>query len=108
MKAENPDGAVLEAMTATEIAAAVRAGSLDALTPTEAALHRIVCSHNTFSAFRRVRELEALVEAAALRTHPSRAPLPLAGVPIAVTDVTAVAGEHPVGFGASVSTALQS
>jgi amidase len=96
MKADNPDGAVLDTMTATEISAAVRAGSLDAVTPTEAALHRIVCTHNTFGAFRRVRELEALVEAASLCTHPSRARLPLAGVPIAVKDVTAVAGEHPV------------
>jgi amidase len=96
MTAERPRGAVLNTMTATEISAAVRAGALDPITPTQDALCRIGHSHNTFGAFRRVRELEAFVEAAALRNHPNRARLPLAGVPIAVKDVTGVAGEDPV------------
>ncbi|BBX61356.1 amidase [Mycobacterium saskatchewanense] len=109
MKADYPEDAALDAMTATEIAAAVRAGTLDPVVPTQETLCRIGSAGNTFGAFRRVREFEAFAEAAALRTIPNRAKLPLAGVPIAVKDVTAVAGEHPVwGSGKASAPPFQS
>jgi amidase len=96
MAGEKISGAALGTMTATDIAAAVRAGALDPVSPTQEALHRIAFSHSTFGAFRRVRDFESFLEAEALRTHANLARLPLAGVPIAVKDVTAVAGESPV------------
>jgi len=72
----------------------VRAGTLDPVRITEEALERISARDDTIGAFRRVRAQEALAEARAVGVRPDLADLPLAGVPIAVKDVVAVAGEY--------------
>jgi amidase len=79
--------------TAVELAKAVRAGELDPVRVTKEALARIAAADGVVGAFRRVRADEALAEALALKERPDLAGLPLAGVPIAVKDVTAIAGE---------------
>lgn len=90
-------------LTATDLAAAVRAGELDPVAVTECALARILSGDGAIGAFRRVRTEEAVVEARALRERPDFAELPLAGVPIAIKDVTAVAGEY-VGWGSRAAS----
>src|SRR6266508_3734487 len=79
--------------TAVEIAAAVRAGDLDPVQVTQDALDRIATADGDVGAFRRVREVEALAEAAEVAARPDLASLPLAGVPVAVKDVTEATGE---------------
>ena len=79
--------------TAVEIAASVRAGELDPVRVTKEALDRIAAADGVVGAFRRVRAEEALAEAAALAARPDLGSLPLAGVPVAVKDVTALTGE---------------
>ncbi|WP_410675569.1 amidase [Amycolatopsis sp. cmx-4-68] len=80
--------------TAVEIAASVRAGSLDPVQVTQEALDRIAAADGVVGAFRRVRAEEALAEAAEVAARPDLASLPLAGVPVAVKDVTEIAGEY--------------
>jgi amidase len=80
-------------LTAAEIAASVRAGTLDPVQVTKEALDRIAATDGVVGAFRRVRVEEALAEAAEVAARPDLASLPLAGVPVAVKDVTAIAGE---------------
>ncbi|WP_181770316.1 amidase [Amycolatopsis pittospori] len=80
--------------TAVEIAAAVRAKELDPVQVTQEALDRIAAADGVVGAFRRVRVQEALAEAAAVAERADLAELPLAGVPVAVKDVTAVEGEY--------------
>ncbi|MGW4519980.1 amidase [Amycolatopsis sp. NPDC004378] len=80
-------------LTAAEIAASVRAGQLDPVDVTKEALDRIAAADGVVGAFRRVRADEALAEAAEVAARPDLASLPLAGVPVAVKDVTAIAGE---------------
>lgn len=80
--------------TAAEIAASVRAGQLDPVQVTKEALDRIAAADGVVGAFRRVRSAEALEEAAAVAARPDLASLPLAGVPVAVKDVTEIAGEY--------------
>ncbi|MEV4145401.1 amidase family protein [Amycolatopsis sp. NPDC049691] len=80
--------------TAAEIAASVRAGQLDPVQVAKEALDRIAAADGVVGAFRRVRSAEALEEAAAVATRPDLASLPLAGVPVAVKDVTEIAGEY--------------
>ncbi|WP_433272691.1 amidase [Pseudonocardia xinjiangensis] len=89
--------------TAVEVARAVRAGSLDPVRVTEDALGRIAAGDAAVGAFRRVRTAEAAAEARAVGERPDLADLPLAGVPIAVKDVTAVAGEY-VGWGSQAGS----
>ncbi|WP_326957819.1 amidase family protein [Amycolatopsis sp. NBC_01286] len=79
--------------TAAEIAASVRAGTLDPVQVTKEALDRIAATDGVVGAFRRVRVEEALAEAAEVAARPDLASLPLAGVPVAVKDVTAITGE---------------
>ena len=79
--------------TAVEIAASVRAGDLDPVQVTKDALDRIAASDGVVGAFRRVRASEALAEAAEVAARPDLASLPLAGVPVAVKDVTEATGE---------------
>lgn len=79
--------------TAVEIAASVRAGTLDPVTVVQEALDRIAAADGVVGAFRRVRAEEALKEAAEVAARPDLAALPLAGVPVAVKDVTEIAGE---------------
>jgi amidase len=81
--------------TATDLARAVRAGDLDPVSVAKDAVARISSGTRAFDAFRRVRHEEALDEARALRDRSDLSELALAGVPIAVKEVTAVAGEYP-------------
>ena len=78
---------------ATEIAAGVRAGTWSAVDVVRAHLERIAEVDGRIGAFRVVRTEAALAEAAAVDAHPDRGELPLAGVPIAIKDNIAVAGE---------------
>lgn len=79
--------------TAAEIAAGVRAGTLDPVAVTEEALRRISALDGSVGAFRVVRGADARREAAALRSRDDLARLPLAGVPVAVKDVAEITGE---------------
>ena len=80
-------------MTAVQTAEAVRQGQLSARAATEQALARIAERDHKLGAFRVVRHQRALAEAEQVDAHPHRATMPLAGVPIAVKDNVAVAGE---------------
>lgn len=79
--------------TATEIAAAVRSGTLTARAAAEQALHRIEQTQPAFNAWQVIRHDAALAEADAVDARDDRRSLPLAGVPIAIKDNIAVAGE---------------
>ena len=81
-------------LTASDTARAVRSGDRDPVAVAGEALTRIASGNAGLGAFRRVRYDEALAEAGALRDRRDLAELPLAGVPIAVKDVVAVAGEY--------------
>ncbi|WAJ44751.1 amidase family protein [Mycobacterium sp. Aquia_216] len=81
--------------TAVDLARQVRAGQLDPVDVTAAALDRIAADSRAAAAFRHVRREEALSEAAHLARRPDRGALPLAGVPVAIKEVTAVRGEYP-------------
>ncbi|HKS44567.1 MAG TPA: amidase family protein [Amycolatopsis sp.] len=80
--------------TASEIAAAVRAGQLDPVAVTERTLAGIEVADRVVGAFRKVRAERALKEAEALRQRPDLGELPLAGVPVAVKDVAEISGEY--------------
>jgi amidase len=80
-------------LPATELAARVRAGELTAVDVVRAHLAHLDEVEPRVGAFRVVRRAAALAEAAAVDAAPGRAELPLAGVPIAVKDNVAVAGE---------------
>lgn len=90
-------------LTATDLARAVRAGDLDPVVVVKAALARIPSADQTFGAFRRVRHDEAIAEARALKERSDLAELTLAGIPIAVKDVTAIAGEYPTSASGAAS-----
>ncbi|MGB3475216.1 MAG: amidase family protein [Mycobacterium sp.] len=79
--------------TATEIAAAVQSGMLTARAATQQALHRIEQTQPAFNAWQVIRTDAALAEADAIDARDNRGSLPLAGVPIAIKDNIAVAGE---------------
>ena len=81
-------------LTATDLARLVREGGLDPVAVAEDALARISSGNEAFGAFRRVRYAEAVAEARAVKERSDLAELALAGVPIAVKDVIAVAGEY--------------
>jgi amidase len=80
-------------ITAVSIAAAVRSGRTSAREAVEQALDRIAERDRELLAFRVVRDDRALAEAAAIDASPDRGSMPLAGVPIAIKDNVAVAGE---------------
>jgi amidase len=80
--------------TAQEIAGAVRAGSVSAVDVVREHLARIDAQDLRLGAFRAVRRDTALAEAAAIDARGDRSELPLAGVPVAVKDNIAVAGEQ--------------
>jgi len=80
-------------LPATEIAARVRSGELSAVDVVRAHLDHIAAVDARIGAFRVVRTEAALEEAAAVDSAPGRGSLPLAGVPIAIKDNVAVAGE---------------
>jgi amidase len=85
------DGVV--GLPATVLAARVRSGELSAVEVVRAHLVHLADVEARIGAFRVVRTEAALAEAAAVDASPSRAELPLAGVPIGVKDNVAVAGE---------------
>src|SRR5688500_12963304 len=80
-------------LSAVEIAARVRSGALSAVDVVRAHLEHIEAVDARIGAFRVVRRAAALIEAAAVDAAPDRGSLPLAGVPIAIKDNVAVAGE---------------
>ncbi|MFF0147702.1 amidase family protein [Amycolatopsis sulphurea] len=83
----------------------MRAGQLNPVQVTEDALARIAAADPVVGAFRRVRAEQARAEAAEVAARPDLAQLPLAGVPVAVKDVTAVTGNSHLGFGRRASRA---
>ncbi len=83
----------LVGLPATEIAERVRSGAVSAVDVVRAHLEHIAAVDARIGAFRVVREEAALAEAAAVDAAPDRGSLPLAGVPVAVKDNVAVAGE---------------
>jgi amidase len=80
-------------LTAVEIARLVRSGEVPAVDVVRAHLDHIDVVDARIGAFRVVRREAALAEAHAIDTALTRFALPLAGVPIAVKDNVAVAGE---------------
>jgi len=92
--------------TAVEAAEAVRRGTRTARELTEQALARIAEHDPELRAFRKVRAEQALTEADGVDARPDRTDLPLAGVPIAVKDNVAMAGEY-IGNGVGGQHALQ-
>src|ERR1700754_1831582 len=81
--------------TAADLASQVRARRVDPVAITSATLARIAGDSRAVAAFRNVRHDEALAEAAALAERLDLGELALAGVPIAVKEVAAIAGEYP-------------
>ncbi|HXF37449.1 MAG TPA: amidase, partial [Actinomycetota bacterium] len=80
--------------TAGELAALVRRGDASPVDVVAAHLARIEELEPTIRAFRRVRAEEALREAEALASRDGLADLPLPGIPVAVKENVAVAGEE--------------
>ncbi|TKJ21720.1 amidase [Blastococcus sp. CCUG 61487] len=80
-------------LPAAEIAARVRTGEVTAVDVVRAHLDHIDAVDARVGAFRVVRREAALAEAAAVDSSLTRFALPLAGVPVAIKDNVAVAGE---------------
>lgn len=78
--------------TAAELADAVRVGELDPVDVVAAHLDRAEALEHRVGAYMVIRRDEALAEAAALADHPDLGQRPLAGVPVAIKDVTEVEG----------------
>lgn len=89
--------------SAIDIARAVRDGELTAREVVAEHLDHIASRDRTVGAFRRVRTTEALTEADAVDARPDRYSLPLAGVPVAVSDTVGVGGEY-TGRGSSATS----
>ncbi|SNS22651.1 amidase [Geodermatophilus pulveris] len=88
-----PRGAGVVGLPATELAARVRSGELTAVEVLRAHLAHLDAVEPRVGAFRVVRREAALAEAHAVDTALTRFAMPLAGVPVAVKDNVAVAGE---------------
>ena len=86
--------------SATDIAAAVRAGEVTAEEVVAGHLDRIARLNAELGAFVRIRAAAAAAEARAVDARTDRAELPLAGVPVAVKDCVSVAGE-PMSYGSA-------
>ena len=86
-------GGQIVGLPATELAARVRSGELTAVEVVRAHLAHLDAVEPRISAFRVVRREAALAEAHAVDTALTRFAMPLAGVPVAVKDNVAVAGE---------------
>ncbi|MGB3413341.1 MAG: amidase [Microbacteriaceae bacterium] len=80
-------------MSAEEIASGVREGRIDPVEQLQEALDRYHEKEPEINAFRVLRREKVLAEARALKLNPELSKLPLAGVPIAIKDAIAVAGE---------------
>jgi amidase len=90
---DGPSDPSLVGLPAAEIAARVRSGELTAVDVVRAHLDHIEAVDARIGAFRVVRRTAALAEAAAVDASLTRFALPLAGVPVAIKDNVAVAGE---------------
>lgn len=88
---------------ALSIAEDVRAGRRTAVDVVREHLARIDALDPALNAFQAVRAAGALADAAAVDAHPRRGRLPLAGVPVALKDNMAVAGE-PVRHGSAATS----
>ncbi len=88
-----PTAAGTVGLPATEIARLVRSGEVTAVDVVRAHLDHLDAVDARIGAFRVVRREAALAEAHAIDTALTRFALPLAGVPVAVKDNVAVAGE---------------
>lgn len=88
-----PSDPSLVGLPAAEIAARVRTGEITAVDVVRAHLDHIEAVDARVGAFRVVRRDAALAEAAAVDASLTRFALPLAGVPVAIKDNVAVAGE---------------
>jgi amidase len=86
-------GASLVGRPAVELAAAVRSGTVRAVDVVRAHLDQIAEVEHRLGAYVTVLRREALDEAERIDVHPDRASLPLAGVPVAIKDIVAVAGQ---------------
>jgi amidase len=96
-----------DGVTASEIAARVRQGILSPRETVQDALDRIDGRDATIGAFQVVRRERALAEADEVAARNDLADLPLAGVPLAVKDNVAVAGEPMRRGSAATSDAPQ-
>jgi amidase len=92
-KFDGPSDPSLVGLPAAEIAARVRSGEVTAVDVVRAHLDHIEAVDGRIGAFRVVRRDAALAEAAAVDASLTRFALPLAGVPVAIKDNVAVAGE---------------
>ncbi|RBY75394.1 amidase [Blastococcus sp. TF02-09] len=90
---DGPSDPSLVGLSAAEIAARVRSGEITAVEVVRAHLDHIEAVDGRIGAFRVVRRDAALAEAAAVDSSLTRFALPLAGVPVAIKDNVAVAGE---------------
>ena len=88
-----PPAVATVGLPATEIARLVRSGEVTAVDVVRAHLDHIDAVEARIGAFRVLRREAALAEAHAIDTALTRFALPLAGVPIAIKDNVAVAGE---------------
>ncbi|GAA0533253.1 amidase [Paractinoplanes ferrugineus] len=86
------DGTSWAGATAKQISRGVRRGDVSAAQVVADTLEQIAISDPTLDAFRVVRAGEALAEAEKVDDQEDLANLPLAGVPVAVKENTAVAG----------------
>jgi amidase len=93
-------------LTATDLAAKVRNGDVRPQDAVAASLRRIVAHDGRLGAFQVVRARAASQEAAAVAERRDLAELPLAGVPVAVKDNIAVAGE-PMRVGSAATSAAR-
>lgn len=91
--------------SAAQIAEAVRCGRVSAVDVVRDHLARIEAYDPHLGAFRSVRHDAALAEAASIDARADRRELPLAGVPVAVKDNIAVAGEQ-VRHGSNATQAM--
>lgn len=89
---------------ATELAEGVRSGALRAVDVARAHLDRIAEVEHRLGAYVTVLQREAMDAAEQVDADPRRAELPLAGVPVAIKDVTAVAGQ-PTRHGSRATSA---
>jgi amidase len=83
----------LVGQSATRLAGAVRDGEVTAVEVVRAHLNHLAAVEHRLGAFVSVRRRSALEEAEAVDAREDRNALPLAGVPIAITDNLDVAGE---------------
>jgi amidase len=103
MPAEPSTATDLWALSALETAKLVQQRTISPVELVQAQLDRIAAVEPLINAFQVVRSEAALSEAAALANRANLADLPLAGVPVAIKDNIAVAGE-PTRMGSAATS----